>query len=216
MISIKSFVFNPFSENTYVLFDETKDCIIIDTGCYENNEKEELKNFIYENALNVVRLLNTHCHIDHVLGNSFVANTFDVNLEIHERELVILKAVTSYSSNYGFPNYDEQLPGKFLKENDQIRFGESNLEVLFTPGHAPGHVLFVNKEQKFCIGGDVLFQMSIGRTDLPGGDFDTLIDSIQQKIFPLGDDWVVYPGHGSTTTIGFEKENNPFCKILSS
>jgi len=213
MIQVKSFVFNPFMENTYLLYDETKEAIIIDPGCYENHEKNELTTFIDNNDLNVVRLLNTHCHIDHVFGNQFIKDTYNVKLAIHKEDEATLKAVKAYAPSYGFSNYVEAEADEFLEEGDTITFGNSSLEIIFVPGHAPGHIAFFSKDEKICIGGDVLFNGSIGRTDLPGGDFDTLIKSIHGKMFPLGDDMVVYCGHGPETTIGHEKKNNPFCAL---
>lgn len=215
MIQVKSFVFNPFLENTYVLFDKTKECIIIDPGCYEKFEQDALKSFIEENELKVVRLLNTHCHIDHVFGNYWAKTTFGVDLEIHEFDAPTLLAVKAYAPSYGFQHFQESTADKFLKEGDKIHFGNRELDIMFVPGHAPGHIAFYNREEKICIGGDVLFQGSIGRTDLPGGDFDTLINSIKTKMFLLDDDTTVYCGHGASTTIGEEKMHNPFCGINS-
>lgn len=211
MIKIQSFTFNGFQENTYLLFDETKECIIIDPGCYEQHEKQQLERFVIDNELKVVKLINTHCHIDHVLGNRFVAEKWNLVLEIHKLDLPTLRSVKDYCQLYGFHNYEESPePSKFLSEGDVISFGNSKLDILFAPGHAPGHIILHSKEQKFIIGGDVLFQMSIGRTDLPGGDYDTLISSIKDKLLPLDEDTKVYCGHGPSTTIGFEKNNNPF------
>ncbi|QHL87704.1 MBL fold metallo-hydrolase [Nibribacter ruber] len=209
-MQIKSFPFNPFSENTYVLYDVTKECVIIDPGCSNAQEEKQLKDFIETQGLKVVRLLNTHCHIDHVLGNKFVADTYGVPLEIHEDDLAVLRAVPTYAAAYGFPMYAEQLPEKFLKEGETVTFGETKLEVIFTPGHAPGHVVFYHKDSQNVIGGDVLFQRSIGRTDLPGGNHATLIQSIKTKLFTLPDTVTVHPGHGPSTTIGEEKKHNPF------
>jgi glyoxylase-like metal-dependent hydrolase (beta-lactamase superfamily II) len=213
MIKIQSFTFNGFQENTYVLFDESNKCIVIDPGCYEQNEKLELERFIVDNELEPVKLINTHCHIDHVLGNRFVSEKWSLDLEIHELDLPTLRSVKDYCQLYGFHNYEESPePSTFLKEGDKIHFGNSSLDVLFAPGHAPGHIVLYSKEQHFVIGGDVLFQMSIGRTDLPGGDYDTLISSIKDKLLPLDEQTKVYCGHGPSTTIGFEKANNPFLK----
>lgn len=214
MIHVKSFVFNPFMENTYVLYDDTKACVVIDPGCYEPYEQQELKQYISENNLEVVKLLNTHCHIDHVFGNQFVKDEFKVDLYIHHLDEATLKAVKAYAPSYGISNYNEATADHFLEEGDKVKFGNSTLDVLFVPGHAPGHIAFYSKEDKFCIGGDVLFHGSIGRTDLPGGDFDTLIRSIHEKMFPLGDDVTVYCGHGPETTIGYEKKSNPFCAVV--
>jgi glyoxylase-like metal-dependent hydrolase (beta-lactamase superfamily II) len=210
MIQIQTFTFNALQENTYVLYDHTGECVIIDPGCYDKSEKQELQEFIQTNKLQVKYLLNTHCHIDHVLGNAFVKHTYKVDLYIHRADEEVLRAVESYAPAYGFAKYEPTLPDHFLEEGDIVKFGNSSVAVLFVPGHAPGHIAFYSKEDKFCIGGDVLFQSSIGRTDLPGGDFNTLIKSIRTKLFSLGDDVVVYPGHGATTTIGMEKKYNPF------
>ena len=203
-------------ENTYILYDETGECIIIDPGCYEKHEQETLSSFIAENNLKVVSLLNTHCHIDHVLGNAFVKNTYQVKLHIHRIDEAILKAVKAYAPNYGFAHYEEADVDEYLDEGDQVRFGNSILDIVFVPGHSPGHIAFYNEEQRICIGGDVLFAGSIGRTDLPGGDFNTLIESIHKKFFTMSDQMVVYTGHGPETTIGNEKLTNPFCAIKTA
>lgn len=210
MIKIKSFVFNPFMENTYILYDETKECIVIDPGCYEDHEQSMLSDFIKENGLKVIRLLNTHCHIDHVLGNEFVKKHFGVPFSIHKIEGQVLEAVKSYAPNYGFASYRQPEIDSYLEEGKEVTFGNSSLSILFVPGHSPGHVAFYNKEGNICIGGDVLFKGSIGRTDLPGGDHNTLIKSIRDKIIPLGDDVIVYSGHGPLTKIGDERKYNPF------
>lgn len=211
-MKVTCLTFNPLQENTYLLHDDTRECVVIDPGCYEKEEREQLKQYIAENELKVVRLLNTHCHIDHVLGNKFVADTYNVGLEIHPQDEQTLRAVPAYAPAYGFPQYGEVLPTAFLEEGDRVMFGNTELQVFFTPGHAPGHIVFYNGPAKICIGGDVLFQGSIGRTDLPGGDFDTLITSIREKMFALPDDVTVFPGHGPETTIGHEKRHNPFLR----
>lgn len=211
MIKIQCFRFNPFQENTYILYDESKECVIIDAGCYEKAEKAELVAFIDNEGLLPMRLINTHCHVDHVFGLAYLAEKYDLGLEIHEEDLGVLEATERVAQMYGIPNVDAPpTPSKYFGEGDVIKFGNSELDILFTPGHAPGHVVFVNKEQKFIIGGDVLFYLSIGRTDLPGGDHALLIDSIISKVLPLGDDFTVYSGHGQTTNLGFERTNNPF------
>jgi glyoxylase-like metal-dependent hydrolase (beta-lactamase superfamily II) len=213
MIQIRSFVFNPLQENTYVLYDETRECVVIDPGCIEREEEEELSNFIQAEQLKVTLLLNTHCHVDHVLGNYFIKEKYKTRLLIHAKDLPQLKAVKVYAPGYGIHQYQETEPDGFIEENDVIKFGQQSLQVLFVPGHAPGHVAFYNEKSKVLIGGDVLFYNSIGRTDLPGGNFETLISSIHNKLFTLPDDVTVYPGHGPETTIGFEKRTNPFCAI---
>jgi hydroxyacylglutathione hydrolase len=214
-MKVESFVFNPLQENTYILFDETKECVVIDPGCIEEEEKRALSSFIEENELRVKLLLNTHCHVDHVLGNDFVKEKYKVDFLIHASELPVLKAVRIYAPNYGFFQYKEAEPDRFMKEGDLITFGMQSLKVLFVPGHAPGHVAFYNEASKDVIAGDVLFYNSIGRTDLPGGDYETLINSIHEKLFTLPADVTVHPGHGPQTSIGFEKKTNPFCAVVS-
>jgi hydroxyacylglutathione hydrolase len=213
MLKIRKFEFNPFEENTYVLYDDTRECVIIDPGCYDRQEQEELSAFIEENELKVMMLLNTHCHVDHVLGNWYVKNKYNVKLYIHAKDEMVLKAVKVYAPNYGMFEYQEAEPDEFLDEGMEVRFGNQLLKVLFVPGHAPGHIAFYHEQSSQLIGGDVLFYNSIGRTDLPGGNHHALIESIHKKIFTLPDDVVVFPGHGPETTVGFEKKTNPFCKI---
>lgn len=214
-MKVESFVFNPFQENTYVLYDETKECVVIDPGCSEPDEKQALSSFIEGNGLKVKLLLNTHCHVDHVLGNDFVKEKYKVDFLIHESDLPVLKAVKAYAPSYGFVQYRETEPDRFMKEGDIISFGNQSLKVLFVPGHSPGHVAFYNERNKIVVAGDVLFYNSIGRTDMPGGHYDTLITSIHEKLFTLPDDVTVYPGHGPETSIGFEKKTNPFCAVVA-
>lgn len=216
MLKVEVFVFNPFQENTIVLYDETKACVILDPGCYEGDEKKELTDFIRAQELDVKMLLNTHCHIDHVLGNAFVKHTYKTKLFIHRNEEFVLKAVSAYASNYGFHQYEAATADGYLEEGQSISFGNQTFTILFVPGHSPGHVAFYHADEKILIGGDVLFQNSIGRTDLPGGNFDTLIKSIHEKLFTLPDEVTVYPGHGPATTIGYEKRTNPFCAVASN
>lgn len=213
MIQVQSFTFNPFSENTYVVYDETRSGVIIDPGCYEPDEKMTLTRFIDTENIKVKYLLNTHCHIDHVLGNDFVKERYKVPLLIHAKEAPVLKAVKAYAPTYGFAQYHEAEPDEYLEEGKPISFGNVEFQILFLPGHAPGHVGFYHKESKSLFGGDVLFDGSIGRTDLPGGDMNTLISSIQIKVFALPDDVIVYPGHGDPTSVGKEKISNPFCAL---
>lgn len=211
MTLVAKFTFNPFQENTYLLHDETKECVIIDPGCYTQAERDTLKRFVDERGLKPVRLINTHCHLDHIFGNKFIADTYHLPLEIHEGELPVLESVPQVCAMYGIPLPEPPPPvGGFLKEGEVIEFGSSRLEILFTPGHSPASISFYCRESKFVIGGDVLFQGSIGRTDLPGGNFETLISSIKTQLFPLGDDITVYSGHGGDTTIGVERKTNPF------
>ncbi len=210
MITIQSFTFNPIQENTYVLYDETKECVIIDPGCYDDAERAELVSFIEDNKLNPVKLLNTHCHLDHVFGNAFIAGKYELGLEIHQSDQVVLDSFLNSCHMFGLNGEPSPQPSVYLKEGDIVKFGNSILEIVFTPGHSPGSITFFNRTDKFMIAGDVLFQGSIGRTDLPGGNYQTLIDSIKNKLLPLGDDFKVYSGHGPATNIGFERKNNPF------
>lgn len=209
-MNIATFTFNGFSENTYLLYDESKECVIFDPGCSNPTEEQELVNFIESNSLTPVRLINTHCHIDHVLGNKFVADKYTLKLEAHKIEELVLAAAPMSSQIYSVPYTPSPLIEVFLDETMQVTFGNSTLEILFTPGHSPGSLSFFHKESKQLIAGDVLFQGSIGRTDLPGGDYDTLIASIKTQLFPLGDEVRAYPGHGPSTTIGEERVSNPF------
>lgn len=210
MLHIQSFIFSPIQENTYILYNEFKQCIIIDPGCYFDTEKEILKNFITQNKLTPVMLLNTHCHLDHVFGNKFIAESYGLTLQLHEKEIKVLSYAPTSGLMYNMPfdNYT----GAFieLKEGDTILLGDDKLEILETPGHSPGSICFYCRKQNFVIGGDVLFQRSIGRTDLPGGDHQTLLNSIRKKLFVLPDETIVYNGHGSSTTVGEEKKYNPF------
>jgi glyoxylase-like metal-dependent hydrolase (beta-lactamase superfamily II) len=213
MFSIQTFGFNPFQENTYVLFDETNEAVIIDAGCYEREEEKELSDFIAHKNLIVKALLNTHSHIDHILGSYYVKDKYKVPMFIHRLDETTLRMGKMSAQMYGLARYTDVTPDDFLNEDEPVNFGNQTFDVLFLPGHAPGHVGFYHPEQKVLIGGDVLFNRSIGRTDLPGGDYDTLIESIHKKIFTLPDDVVVYPGHGPTTTVGEEKVENPFCAL---
>jgi hydroxyacylglutathione hydrolase len=213
MLQVKKFTFNPFMENTFVLSDETKECVIIDPGCVDKNEENQLAEYIEHAELTVKSLINTHCHIDHILGNAFIKRKYNVLLSIHPLEVPVLKAVKTYAPNYGFYQYQDSSPDAFLNEGNHVSIGKQLLYVLFVPGHSPGHIALYHAESKTLIGGDVLFENSIGRTDLPGGNFDTLIDSIHQKFFTLPEDVTVYCGHGNETTIGVEKRTNPFCAV---
>jgi glyoxylase-like metal-dependent hydrolase (beta-lactamase superfamily II) len=212
MLQIKSFIFSPVKENTYILYNEAKQCIIIDPGCYFDEEKGQLSAFIKEAGLKHVLLLNTHCHLDHVFGNKYVAETYGLTLQIHEKEKKLLDFAPTSGLMYNLPfdNYTGECV--FLREGDTITLGTDKLQVIEAPGHSPGSICFYCKEQYFIIGGDVLFQGSIGRTDLPGGNFETLISNIRNKLFVLPEETVVYSGHGEPTTIGEEKRGNPFLK----
>ena len=213
MVRIKTFIFNAFEENTYLLIDESGSAVIADPGCYGVEEQEMLKDYIKDQGIQIVALVNTHAHIDHVLGNAFIKENFNVPLFLHKGDLPVLHANPAIAGTYGFPDYKMINPDRFLADGDKINFGDSVLEVLHVPGHSPGHVAFYDAQNGYVLAGDVLFSGSIGRTDLPGGDYDTLIDSIHRRLFILGDDVSVYPGHGPRTEIGIEKRSNPFCAL---
>ena len=210
MLKIKSFEFSPIQENTYILYNEFNDCIIIDPGCYFDSEKAELNAFIYDNKLTPVMLLNTHCHLDHVFGNKTVAEKYNLTLQIHENEKAVLAFAPTSGLMYDMPfdNYT----GDFilLNEGDVLKLGTDELRVLFTPGHSPGSISFYAEKDNFLISGDALFKNSVGRSDLPGGNHEQLIKSIKEKLLVLPNKTIVYSGHGPATTIGEEKINNPF------
>lgn len=212
MLTIRTFTFNPYQENTYLLYNELGNAIIVDPGMYEEREKKEFLTFVDYHGINPKSLLNTHCHIDHVLGNHFVNENFDLLPQFHEEEIPTLVAVQNYAPQMGF-RYDISPIGKaFLQDGDQITLDNDELEVILAPGHSPAHICFYCSAQKFLIGGDVLFRNSIGRTDLPGGNHQQLLNSIKKRLYTLPDDTIVYPGHGPSTTIGFEKNSNPYIK----
>lgn len=214
MLTVQPFTFNPIQENTYVVYNEKGQCCIIDPGCYFASEEQELKNFIESNHLKPVCLLNTHCHLDHIFGNRFVHKTYGLTLHLNRLEKPVLEYGPASGQLWQMPfeNYDAEM--NFIDEGDVIRIGEDELQVLFTPGHSPGHVSFYSRKDKFVISGDVLFENSVGRTDLPGGDFTILEESIKTKLYTLPADTVVYPGHGNTTTIGDEIKANPFVRMI--
>lgn len=210
MLQIKSFEFSPIQENTYLLYNEFNDCLIIDPGCYYDDEKDALSNYIDKMDLKPQMLLNTHCHLDHVFGNKFVAEKFGLKLRIHQNEKFVLDFAPQSGLMYNLPfdNYAGEFI--FLKEGDSILLGQDELAVIEAPGHSPGHICFYCAKQNFIISGDVLFKRSIGRTDLPGGNHETLLKNIREKLFVLPDETKVYSGHGPVTTIGEEKKYNPF------
>ncbi len=210
MIKVHSFVFNSFRENTYILYDETKECIIIDPGCCEINEERMLSAFIDNQGLTPVRLINTHCHIDHILGNDYVCGKYGLLPEYHRGEIPLVEAAPKISDMYGLNYSPFPTAEKYLDEGDTIHFGNSSLEIFFTPGHSPASLCFYSASTGILIAGDVLFYGSIGRTDLPGGDYDTLIRSIHEKLMVLPNETIVFPGHGERTTIGYERKTNPF------
>lgn len=210
MLYLKSFTFNPFQQNTYLLFDDKGTAFIIDPGNSSSSENTTLKNFIEEKKLNLTRLLLTHAHIDHILGNKFIFDTYGLLPEAHKEEVFFIERLPQTATMYGVPFEASPFPEKYIEPGDKIILGQYEFETIFTPGHSPGSISFYNKENKLLISGDVLFYNSIGRTDLPKGDHETLLRSIREKLFVLPDDVKVYSGHGPATTIGFEKQTNPF------
>ncbi len=209
MFNIHSFTFNPFQENTYVL-DNGKEAIIVDPGCSNSAEQNLVQQYLSDNELLPVLLVLTHGHLDHILGNAWVFNVYGLLPLIHEKDLVVLNSGEQTAHLFSIPYDKSPMPERFIEEGETIRLGEDELKVLFVPGHAPGHIALHCEKQGFVIGGDVLFQRSIGRTDLPGGDMDTLLNSIRGQLFALPDDTIVHCGHGPATTIGEEKRENPF------
>ena len=212
MVSVKVFGFNAFSENTFLVQSDSL-CIIVDPGCYVQEEYDEVKKFISEKRLVPQSIINTHCHIDHVLGVDHLKEFYKIPYYISKKELSVLRSAKMIAPLYGFNLYKEPEPDGFLEGGEMIGLGESLWRILDVPGHSPGHIALFEENEKLCLVGDVLFLNSIGRTDLPGGDYDTLINSIRNQLFKLPDDVRVFPGHGPETTIGEEKLHNPFCGL---
>ncbi|NDV45864.1 MBL fold metallo-hydrolase [Paludibacter sp. 221] len=210
-MEIKIFTFSPFQENTYVLYDETGEAIIIDAGCLFDAEKEELKAFIENNNLTLKRVINTHLHLDHQFGNKFLYDTFGIAPEANQKDEFLVDMYPVQTQTFGFENAGEAQPLKgYLEDDEKVVFGNTELRAIFVPGHSPGSLAYYSEKDNILFSGDVLFLESIGRTDLVGGDYATLIRSITERLFTLPDTTVVYPGHGDNTTIGYEKMNNPY------
>jgi len=210
MAHIKSFVNNPYQENTYLLYDDSGECAIIDPGMYTAVEQNAVVSFIAGEQLKPVLLLNTHCHIDHILGNKFVFDQYGLKPQFHEGELVVMQAMPVWAQQSGIRYELSPAAEKYLPETGTISFGNTTLQLIFAPGHSPAHLCFYDEADQLLVGGDVLFRNSIGRTDLPGGNHDQLIQSIRENLFTLPDACKVYPGHGPDTTIGYEKQHNMF------
>lgn len=210
MLFVQSFCFNPFEENTYILYNEAKECAIIDPGMYNSSEESALSAFISENQLKPLLLLNTHCHIDHILGNLYCVEKYKIPFYCHENELTVLDMGKATAAMYGLRYTESPRPDGLLTENQEIKLGSESLKALFTPGHSPGSLSFYSEADAFVIAGDALFYQSIGRTDLPGGSHPTLIRSIRTQLLTLPEETEVYSGHGPSSTIGHEKAHNPF------
>ena len=210
-MKVKKFEFNMFPVNCFVLSDETNEAVIIDAGCFYPEEKQRLKDYIESNGLVVKHVLNTHLHLDHVFGNPFLFQEYGLRPEGGEQDEFWLAQATAMARSFGFM-YEEQQPalGKYLHEGDTVTFGNTELKVIHVPGHSPGSLVYYNEKNASLFCGDVLFEGSIGRADLAGGNFDQLIEGIRSKLFVLPEETRVYSGHGNDTSIGYEKKNNPF------
>lgn len=207
-MKVETFTFNAFQENTSVVYQGT-DAVIVDPGCYDRSEQLALKQFVTEYGLTVHAILNTHCHLDHIFGNAFCVETFQVDLITHKDEMFTLGLAERSAQMYGFPGFEPSPdPNRFVVDHERIQFGALEFQVIFAPGHSIGHIAFYNEAHKVLIGGDILFKGSFGRTDLPGGSMEILKKSIHERMFTLPEDTVVYPGHGPATTIGEEKNTN--------
>lgn len=211
MIPIRQFTYSPFQENTYIIIDKTHEALIVDPGCFYPDEQRELLGFIRGQKLKMVGLLNTHAHIDHIFGNALIHEHFGLLPKIHKDEEPMLVMAPAICDAYGIQMpAPSPLPGEYLEDGDELFLGDYRFEVLLTPGHSVASLSFYCSSHGFLISGDVLFKESIGRTDLPGGNYEILLNSVKEKLFTLPQDTIVYPGHGPSTTIGYEKRNNPF------
>ncbi len=210
MLKIKLLVLNPFQVNTFILYDSTKECVIIDPACYDDAEKIALEEFIEEEKLQPKFALNTHGHIDHILGNNFVTEKYNIPLKVHKDTLFFIERSKEYGQTFGFEIQDQVKPSTLIEDGDILTFGQQQLKAILVPGHANGSLCFYHEKEKKLFCGDVLFKGGIGRTDLPTGNYDKLIKNINEKLLTLPEDVVVYPGHGPETTINEEKNSNPF------
>jgi hydroxyacylglutathione hydrolase len=215
MLKVHQLTFNPFSVNTYVVSDETGQCAIIDPGCSSEEERHELIKIITDNHLKPALLLNTHCHIDHFPGNKFVCDTYGLLPQFHLDEFEVMKTALLYQGFFGFKLDESPAPAIYLKEGDVVKFGNTSFQVIFTPGHSPGHLSFYDAADKAIFSGDVLFQGGVGRFDLPGASGPVLYKTLTEKLMPLPDDVKVYSGHGPVTTIGRERKTNPYLQNAS-
>jgi len=214
MLTVQSLLFSPVQENTYLVYNEKGETLIIDPGCYFPEERSVLKEKINTKGLKPMMLVNTHCHLDHVFGNKFVYETWGLELHFHAAEQKVFDYAPAAGDLWDLPFQNYSGPIHHIKEGTKINVGEDELEILFTPGHSPGSISFYSAVGGWVISGDVLFRESVGRTDLPGSDFLTLEKSIRTQLYTLPNATHVYSGHGMPTTIGYEKQNNPFVEAI--
>jgi glyoxylase-like metal-dependent hydrolase (beta-lactamase superfamily II) len=213
MIHLHSFTFSPFAENTYVLWNDHKQAVIIDPGCYDRKEEAQLKQFVEDNSLSVVDLWFTHTHIDHVFGHAFVHRTWGFQGRCHPKDIVVWETMPRLAEMYLVQYTSGPKPISNFEDGLELMLGDERFQILHAPGHSPGSVCFYSESNNLLIGGDVLFYQSIGRSDLPLGDQNELVHSIKTKLYILPDQTLVYSGHGPSTSIGFEKKNNPFVRL---
>ncbi len=212
MVKVERLVFNPFQVNTYLIYDGSGECVIVDPACSDAVENSALDLFISNNNLKPVSQIFTHCHVDHIAGMAHVFHKYGLKPLIHPESLKFLHRANEQGRMFGFMVDEIIEPEVFINEAETVQAGSCSLEILYTPGHADGHICLVCRDQKFVITGDVLFRESIGRTDFVTGDFDLLLANITNKLYTLGSDFTVLPGHGPQTTIGYEQKYNPFVK----
>jgi hydroxyacylglutathione hydrolase len=212
MLQVKSFTNNPFSENTYVVYNDTKQAIIIDPGMYQPAEEKAVFDFIEHQQLQPTQIVNTHCHLDHVFGIHACIQRYNVPFSFHALEQQVYDWAAEAGMRYGVPVLHSPPATHYIDQTQRIQLGQDVLQILFTPGHSPGHICLYSAADNFVIAGDVIFESSIGRTDLPGGDFDTLIKSIHQQILTLPNETMIYSGHGPATSVGMERMNNPWVR----
>ena len=211
MVKVKQFTFNPFSENTFILWDdETNEAAAIDPGMSTINEQNTFTDYIEKHNLNIKYLINTHCHIDHILGCKYVKEKFNPVYYAPEKDLILLDNASKQAEMFDIVLENPPKPDKLILDDSEIYLGQSKIKFLFTPGHTPGEYCLYIEKEKICVTGDVLFKEGIGRTDLWGGDYKTLMNSIEKKLLSLPDDVIIFPGHGESSTIGHEKQYNPF------